>query len=156
MHKFSHLDIKGNVQMVDITDKLNTARIARAEGLISMRSETLSAIQGGDIPKGNVLTTAKIAGINAAKKTAYLLPMCHQLNISFVDIEFELRSNSIKIIALVKTKDATGVEMEALTAVSIAALTIYDMCKAVDKGIIISNIRLLKKTGGKSGQWRGK
>ena len=151
MNKFSHLDIDGNVQMVDITDKLNTARIARAEGSISMRTETLSAIQGGDVPKGNVLTTAKIAGINAAKKTAYLLPMCHQLNISFVDLEFELHSNSIKIIALVKTKDATGVEMEALTAVSAAALTIYDMCKAVDNTMVIKETKLVEKIGGKSG-----
>lgn len=151
MEEFSHLDANGNVRMVDITDKLSTSRVARAEGSISMRPETLSAIQDDKVPKGNVLTTAKIAGINAAKNTAHLIPMCHQLNVSYVDLEFELRSNSIKIMSLVKTKDATGVEMEALTAVSAAALTIYDMCKAVDDTMMIKETKLIEKIGGRSG-----
>ncbi len=150
MNEFSHLDNKGNVKMVDVTDKLSTARMAKAEGKIVMMPETVSAITDNAIPKGNVLTTAKIAGIQAAKKTAEMIPMCHQLNLSFVDIEFELESDSIQILSTVKTKEATGVEMEALSAVSGTALTIYDMCKAVDKTMQIGEIKLVKKVGGKS------
>jgi molybdenum cofactor biosynthesis protein MoaC len=150
MNKFSHLDKKGNVKMVDVTDKVSTVRMAKAEGKISMLPGTIMAIQDDALPKGNVLTTAKIAGVQAAKKTAELIPMCHQLNLSFVDIEFEVMADSIQIKSTVKTKEATGIEMEALTAVSATALTIYDMCKAVDKTMVISAINLVDKLGGKS------
>jgi molybdenum cofactor biosynthesis protein MoaC len=150
MNDFSHLDKKGNVKMVDVTDKVVTTRIAKAEGKIFMLPETILAIQNDVLPKGNVLTTAKISGIQSAKKTAEMIPMCHQLNLSFVDIEFEMQDNVILIKSTVKTKESTGVEMEALSAVSSAALTIYDMCKAVDKTMIIGEIKLVKKVGGKS------
>ena len=150
MSEFSHLDKKGNIKMVDVTDKITTVRIAKAEGVISMQPDTISAIQDDALPKGNVLTTAKISGVQAAKKTAELIPMCHQLNLTFVDIEFEVMANSIQIKSTVKTKESTGVEMEALTAVSAAALTIYDMCKAVDKTMSIGEINLVEKVGGKS------
>ena len=136
--------------MVDVTDKVVTVRIAKAEGKISMLPETILAIQDDALPKGNVLTTAKIAGIQSAKKTAEMIPMCHQLNLSFADIEFEMEEDGILIKSTVKTKEATGVEMEALSAVSGAALTIYDMCKSVDKSMIIGEIKLVKKIGGKS------
>jgi molybdenum cofactor biosynthesis protein MoaC len=124
--------------------------MAKAEGKITMRSDTILAIQDDALPKGNVLTTAKIAGIQSAKKTAELIPMCHQLNLSYVDIEFDMGEKEILIRSIVKTKEATGVEMEALSAVSGAALTIYDMCKAVDKSMTIGDIRLTHKVGGKS------
>jgi len=150
MAKFSHIDEKGNVKMVDVTDKLSTVRIAKAKGKITMKPETISAINNDQLPKGNVLTTAKISGIKAAKKTADMIPLCHQINLSFIDIEFEIESNCILIRSIVKTKEATGVEMEALSAVSSTALTIYDMCKAVDKTMEISKIKLLEKVGGKS------
>ncbi|MDP6755602.1 MAG: bifunctional molybdenum cofactor biosynthesis protein MoaC/MoaB [Candidatus Marinimicrobia bacterium] len=150
MNDFSHLDKTGNVTMVDVTDKVVTVRIAKAEGKISMLPETILAIQNDALPKGNVLTTAKISGIQSAKKTAEMIPMCHQLNLSYVDIEFEFESDAICIRSIVKTKEATGVEMEALSAVSGAALTIYDMCKSVDKSMVISEIKLVKKVGGKS------
>ena len=150
MSEFSHLDKHGNVKMVDVTDKMTTARMAKAEGKISILPETILAIQDVTLPKGNVLTTAKIAGIQAAKKTAELIPMCHQLNLSFVDIEFDIQENAILIKSTVKTKEATGVEMEALLAVSGTALTIYDMCKAVDKTMVIGEIQLVEKVGGKS------
>ena len=150
MNDFSHLDNKGNVKMVDVTDKVVNVRIAKAEGKISMLPETILAIQDDALPKGNVLTTAKLAGIQSAKKTAEMIPMCHQLNLSYVDIEFEFDSDVICIRSIVKTKEATGVEMEALSAVSGAALTIYDMCKSADKSMIIGEIKLVKKIGGKS------
>ena len=150
MNDFSHLDKSGNVRMVDVTDKIDTSRIARAEGKIFMKSETISALSDNAIPKGNVLTTAKIAGIQAAKKTFEMIPMCHQLNLSFVDIEFKIHSDFIQVNSIAKTKDATGVEMEALSAVSVAALTIYDMCKTLDKTMLIGEIKLIKKDGGKS------
>ena len=150
MNDFSHLDKDGHVKMVDVTDKVSTVRIAKAEGRITMLPETIISIQDDSIPKGNVLTTAKIAGIQAAKKAPELIPLCHQLNLSFVDIEFEIQTNCIAISSQVKTREATGVEMEALTAVSVTALTIYDMCKAVDKSMTISDIKVVEKTGGKS------
>jgi len=136
--------------MVDVTDKVVTTRIAKAEGKIAMLPETILAIKDDILPKGNVLTTSKIAGIQSAKKTADIIPMCHQLNLSFVDIEFDIYKDTILIRSIVKTKEATGVEMEALSAVSVAALSIYDMCKAVDKTMVIGDIKLVKKLGGKS------
>ena len=150
MNEFSHLDKDGNVRMVDVTDKTATARTAKASGKITMLSETIIAIKDHALPKGNVLTTAKIAGIQAAKKTSDLIPMCHQLNLSFVDLDFDIQKDYICIKSVVKTKEATGVEMEALSAVSVAALAIYDMCKAVDKTMTIGDIRLVEKVGGKS------
>ncbi len=137
--------------MVYVTDKVSTTRVAKAKGQIAMLHETISAIQDDILPKGNVLTTAKIAGVQAAKKTAALIPMCHQLNLTFVDIEFDIQTESIVIKSTVKTKEATGVEMEALTSVSVAALTIYDMCKAVDKTMTLGEITLVDKKGGASG-----
>jgi molybdenum cofactor biosynthesis protein MoaC len=150
MNKFSHIDKQGNVKMVDVTDKVSTVRTAKAEGKIFLQPETILAIQGHTLPKGNVLTIAKVAGVQAAKKTAELIPMCHQLNLSFVDIEFIVQTENIVIKSIVKTKEATGVEMEALTAVSVTALTIYDMCKAVDKTMSIGETNLVEKVGGKS------
>ena len=149
MTEFSHVDEKGNVKMVDVTNKLLTVRVAKAEGKISMLPETIARIKNEKAPKGNVLNTAKIAGIQAAKKTSGIIPLCHQLNLSFVDIEFELKSDNIWIRAIVKTKESTGVEMEALSAVSIALLTVYDMCKAVDKTMEINGVKLIDKKGGK-------
>ena len=151
MNKFSHLDTDGNVKMVDVTEKTPSIRRARAEGIITLRADTINLIQNEAMPKGNVLTAAKIAGIQAAKKTWDMIPMCHQLNLSFVNLEFELDREQIMIRSIVKTRESTGVEMEALTAVSTAALTIYDMCKAVDKTMTISAIKLVEKIGGKSG-----
>ena len=150
MVEFSHLDKEGKAQMVDVTDKISNNRMAKAEGRITMLPDTISAIQLNNIPKGNVLTTAKIAGIQAAKKTSELIPMCHQLNLSHINLDFKIEFNAILIYSLVKVKDGTGVEMEALSAVSIAALTIYDMCKAVDKTMEIGEIKLVEKIGGKS------
>ncbi len=150
MNKFSHLDTDGNVKMVDVTEKTPSIRRARAEGIITLRADTINLIQNEAMPKGNVLTAAKIAGIQAAKKTWDMIPMCHQLNLSFVDLEFELDREQIMIRSIVKTRESTGVEMEALTAVSTAALTIYDMCKAVDKSMTISAVKLVEKIGGKS------
>ncbi len=136
--------------MVDVSGKRRSSRVARAEGYVSMQRTTLDALQSGETPKGNVLTTAKIAGIQAAKGTAHIIPLCHPLDLSWVEMEFTLQQDRIRIDSEVKTKDATGVEMEALTAVSVAALTIYDMCKAMDKKMTITGIRLLEKKGGKS------
>ena len=150
MTEFSHVDERGNVKMVDVTNKLLTVRVAKAKGKINMRPRTIARIRDGELPKGNVLNTAKIAGIQAAKKTSGIIPLCHQLNLSFVDIEFEFKSNSIWVRSTVKTKESTGVEMEALSAVSIALLTIYDMCKAVDITMEISGVKLIEKKGGKS------
>ena len=150
MTEFSHIDEKGNVKMVDVTNKLLTVRVAKAEGKINMLPETITRIKDDRLPKGNVLNTAKIAGIQAAKKTSELIPLCHQLNLSLIDIEFELKLNSIWIRSIVKTKESTGVEMEALSAVSIALLAVYDMCKAVDKTMTISGVKLIEKIGGKS------
>ena len=150
MNQFSHVDANGNVQMVDIINKVPGIRRACAEGVIKLTPSTIAAISGSDMPKGNVLTTAKIAGIQAAKNTWSIIPMCHQLNLACVDIEFELGPDQILIRATATTRDATGVEMEALTAVSVAALTVYDMCKAVDKAMTIKDISLIEKVGGKS------
>lgn len=147
---FSHLDEKGRVKMVDVTAKTTTVRMATAEGTITLLPETIQAIQDKQLPKGDVLTAAKLAGIQAAKKTAGLIPLCHQLPLSWIDLEFEILPDHILIKSTVKTQAGTGVEMEALTAVTVGALTIYDMCKAVDKAMVIQGIRLIKKSGGKA------
>ena len=155
MSSFTHLDDQGRVRMVDVTAKEATVRTAMAGGLISMNAETFDLIQSQKVKKGNVLETARIAGIMAAKKTAELIPMCHPLNITHIQVDFspDADRSCIGIEATVRAIDQTGVEMEAVTAVSIAALTIYDMCKSSDKEMTISKIRLLKKTGGKSGTY---
>ena len=150
MADLSHLDEDGNVRMVDISAKPGTMRTASASGHIAMKPETIKLLQKGGLPKGNVLTAAKIAGIQAAKKTADLIPLCHQLNLAWIDIGFVLEDERIAVNATVKTKEATGVEMEALTAVTVAALTIYDMCKAVDTSMEIGAVKLDTKAGGKS------
>ncbi|MEK6194276.1 MAG: cyclic pyranopterin monophosphate synthase MoaC, partial [Deltaproteobacteria bacterium] len=148
-----HIDEKGQVRMVDVTAKKPTDRTATAQGCISMTPETFAAIMDQTVKKGNVLETARIAGIMGAKKTSSLIPMCHPLNITHVQIDFtpDAANNTIRIEAVARIVDQTGVEMEALTAVSVAALTIYDMCKSHDKTMTISDVMLLKKAGGKSG-----
>jgi len=158
MSGFNHFDGKGNAIMVDVSGKEITERIAIASCDVQVDSATMALIVGGSIKKGDVLSVARLAGILGAKKTPELIPLCHPLALTSAELEIRCdeKLSIIEITAKCKINARTGVEMEALTAVSIAALTIYDMCKAVDKGIIISNIRLLEKTGGKSGQWRGK
>jgi cyclic pyranopterin phosphate synthase len=153
MKKLSHIDNEGDIQMVDVTAKATTIRVAKARGVVKMDAYTLELIEKGQIAKGNVLTTAKIAGIMAAKKTGELIPLCHPLELTGIDINLNIdhRNSQIVIESQVQTTGKTGVEMEALTAVSVAALTIYDMCKAVNKKIIIGDIMLLEKSGGKSG-----
>ncbi len=153
MATLSHVDEEGRVRMVDVTGKDVTQRVAVARGVVTMRAETLAAIAEGQIPKGDVLTVARIAGIMAAKKTSELIPMCHPLNISGVEVKLTPRQEppSVEIEATVRIAGKTGVEMEALTAVSVAGLTIYDMCKAVDREMTVGEIRLMHKSGGKSG-----
>ena len=153
MKKFTHLDEEGQVRMVDVTDKKHTVRSAVAQGIVFMKPETFAMIQDQTMKKGNVLETARIAGIMGAKKTSELIPMCHPLNITQVKIDFfpDKESSSIRVEAFVRIVGQTGVEMEALTAVSVAALTIYDMCKSYDREMTISHILLLEKSGGKSG-----
>lgn len=147
----SHINEQGRARMVDVTDKESTVRIATAQGTVKVNSDTMALIRSGGMKKGDVLAVAQVAGIMAAKKTADIIPMCHPLRLSSVDINFELTDTEIVIQATVKCKESTGVEMEALTAVSTAALTIYDMCKAVQRDIEITDIRLMYKSGGKSG-----
>ena len=151
--QLTHLDERGNVQMVDVGHKDDTERVAVARGEVHMRPETLRLIVQEELPKGDVLTTAQLAGIMAAKQTPNLIPLCHPLLLTQGDVAFEVneRLSVIEIAATVRTRGKTGVEMEALTAVSVAALTLYDMAKAVEKGMRIQNIRLVRKLGGKSG-----
>ena len=153
--KLTHLDETGAAHMVDVGGKAETERVATAEGSVKMRPETLELIRSGSAAKGDVIATARIAGIMAAKKTHELIPLCHPLLLSkiSVDIEADEALPGLHVSASVKLTGRTGVEMEALTAVSVACLTIYDMAKAVDKGMTIQDIRLLRKTGGKSGDW---
>jgi cyclic pyranopterin monophosphate synthase len=155
MGDFTHFDDKGDAHMVDVGDKNVTERIAKATATITMQPETLALIQDGKAKKGDVLGVARLAGIMAAKKTADLIPLCHPLALSHVGVEFIIHAfeNAIEAQATCKLKGRTGVEMEALTAASITVLTIYDMCKSVDRGMIISDTRLLEKSGGKSGSY---
>ena len=151
----SHIDDKGAARMVDVSDKADTAREALAEGYVVMLPATLALIQDGGIPKGDVIAVARTAGIMGAKRTPDLIPMCHPLPITGVTLDLDPEgADRIRIRAAVKTTGKTGVEMEALTAVTVAALTVYDMCKAVDKGMRVEGVRLLEKRGGKSGEWR--
>ena len=158
MKKLTHLDKQGRAKMVDVTEKPETMREAVATGSVHMKSETLRLIRDKKVPKGDVLCVSRVAGIMAAKKAGELIPMCHPLNITSVDIDFDLdeKDNKIGIKVRVRITGRTGVEMEALTAVSAAALTMYDMCKAADKEMIISEIMLLEKRGGRSGLFRRK
>ena len=154
MNKLTHLDGDGNARMVDVGAKAETARSATATGRISMSSEALAAIRDGAVPKGDVLAAARIAGIMAAKKTAELIPLCHPLGLDSVTLDFAIEADGVRAAATASLVGKTGIEMEALTAVSVALLTIYDMAKALDKGMTIEGVRLLSKTGGKSGDWR--
>ncbi|MCG7200966.1 cyclic pyranopterin monophosphate synthase MoaC [Marinobacter pelagius] len=153
--KLTHLDDKGEARMVDVTDKDVTEREARAEATIRMAPETLNMIIEGEHPKGDVLAVARVAGIMAAKKTHELIPLCHSLNLTSVKVELKPGEDgaSVHILTRCKLSGQTGVEMEALTAASVAALTLYDMCKAVDRGMVVDNVRLLEKKGGRSGHW---
>ena len=153
MSELTHIDEQGRTRMVDTTAKLNTARRAVASGRVLMSAETLAAVSAHRTPKGDPLETARLAGIMAAKRTADLIPLCHPLPLTHVDVRAQIEATGVYIEAEVSTNAQTGVEMEALTAVSVAALTIYDMCKALDKGITITDILLESKTGGKSGDY---
>ena len=152
--KLTHLDDTGAARMVDVGGKTQTQRVAIASGTIRMQPDTLEAVRLGNGPKGDVLGAARIAGIMAAKKTADLIPLCHPLPLDSVSVDFTFESNAIRATATASITGRTGVEMEALTAASIALLTIYDMAKALEKGMVVSDIRLLEKRGGKSGDWR--
>jgi cyclic pyranopterin phosphate synthase len=151
----SHVDTEGRARMVDVSDKDETDRVAVAGARVQMRPETLARIQAGEIAKGDVLATARLAGIMAAKRTAELIPLCHPLALTSVAVDLECKPerSAVEIIATCRLKGRTGVEMEALTAASVAALTIYDMCKAIDRGMVVTGLRLLKKSGGKSGEY---
>lgn len=151
--ELSHIDAEGHIRMVDVGDKPDTPRVAVARGEIHMLPETLRLIVEEGLPKGDVLTTAQLAGVMAAKQTAHLIPLCHPLLLTKIDVEFEVDESTSRIVitATVRTRGKTGAEMEALTAVSVAALTIYDMAKAVEKTMRITDIRLVSKSGGKSG-----
>ena len=151
---FTHLDAAGNARMVDVAPKMPTHRRAVARGTVFMLPTTAAAISTGGVPKGDVLAVARVAAIQAAKRTSDMIPLCHPLYISAVTVDFVVGDSSVEIEVAVETVDRTGVEMEALHACSVAALTIYDMCKAADKGMTISDIALWEKTGGKSGPYR--
>lgn len=155
MQKLTHFDNSGQAHMVDVGDKAITQRIAIASGKISMQADTFNLIVQGDAKKGDVLGVARIAAIQASKRTSDLIPLCHPIGLSKVSVTFELDQThtSVVCVATTQTTGQTGVEMEALTAVSVGLLTIYDMCKAVDRAMVISEIRLLEKRGGKSGDW---
>lgn len=154
MNKLTHLDESGHARMVDIGAKPETQRVAIASGRIRMSDEALAAIREGDVPKGDVLAAARIAGIMAAKKTAELIPLCHPLALDAVTVDFAFEESAVRATATASLTGKTGVEMEAIIATSIALLTIYDMAKALDKGMVIEDVRLIEKRGGKSGTWR--
>lgn len=149
----SHVDAKGKAVMVDVSAKEASVREATASAFVEMNAETVRIVSEGGLGKGDALGVAKIAGVMAAKKTPELIPLCHPLALSKIDVELSLLDGGVSITSTVRTTDRTGVEMEALTAASVAALTVYDMCKAVDKGIRITSVELVQKTGGKSGPW---
>lgn len=154
MNKLTHLDESGKARMVDVGGKAETRRVAVAAGRIAMSAEALAAIRDGAVPKGDVLAAARIAGIMAAKKTAELIPLCHPLALDSVTVDFAIEEDAVRATASASLTGKTGVEMEALTAVSVALLTIYDMAKAIDKGMVISDVQLIEKRGGKSGDWK--
>ncbi len=154
--KLTHLDSKGRARMVDVSGKTTTSRKAVAESYVRLSRETLSLLRKGKLPKGNALETARLAGIQAAKRTPDLIPLCHPLLLTHADVEAQVRGGGIRFLASVTCTGSTGVEMEALTAASVAALTLYDMVKAVEKGATIERIQLLEKSGGKSGTYKRK
>ena len=156
MSKISHLNEKGEAHMVNVGEKEISKRFAIAEGIVRVKSTTIEKIKKNNLPKGDLFNTARIAGIMAAKKTSELIPLCHNLPISSVKIEIKLVKNDIYVLSTVKCEGKTGVEMEALTGVSVSCLTIYDMLKGLDKNAFITNIQLLEKGGGKSGDWKRK
>lgn len=149
----THLDSEGRARMVDVSEKSETLRIARAEAFVEMSAATVKLLREHGLPKGNPLEVARIAGIQAGKKTSELIPLCHPLPLTHLDVSIEIIDSGARIETIARTKAETGVEMEALTAAAVAALTLYDMCKAVEKGISIGPVRLLEKSGGKSGHW---
>ena len=155
MTRLTHIDSEGDARMVDVGDKAVTAREARAESFVRMSGTTLELIETGGHKKGDVIAVARIAGIQAAKRCAELIPLCHPLMLTGIDVAITLdkADNRVHIMTSCRLNGVTGVEMEALTAASIAALTIYDMCKAVDRGMVIDGVRLLHKSGGRSGEW---
>ena len=153
MAELTHLDAAGNARMVDVGGKVETRRVAVATGLIRMSPAALAAIRDGEVPKGDVLAAARIAGIMAAKKTAELIPLCHPLALDAVAVDFAFEASALRATATASLSGRTGVEMEAMIATSIALLTVYDMAKAIDKAMVISEVRLLCKSGGKSGDW---
>ena len=153
MTKLSHIDESGTARMVDVGEKSDTARKAVAGGFIRMSAQALAAIKAGDAPKGDVLGTARIAAIMAAKKTADLIPLCHPLGLDAIDVDFAFEGDGVRVTTSASLTGKTGVEMEAMVAASTALLTVYDMAKALDKGMVIGEVRLLEKTGGKSGHW---
>jgi cyclic pyranopterin phosphate synthase len=155
-NELTHVDKEGRARMVDVTAKSETARVARAEALVQMSADTVQMLRQRQMPKGDPLEVARIAGIQAGKKTSELIPLCHPLALTHLDVSVEVTDSGARIESIARTKAETGVEMEALTAATVAALTIYDMCKAVEKGIILGPIRLLEKSGGKSGHWVAK
>lgn len=154
MTKLTHIDASGTARMVDVGAKAETARTAVASGFIRIEASALERIRAGDAPKGDVLGTARIAGIMAAKRTSDIIPMCHPLMLDAVNLDFDYAADGIQVVATASLTGKTGVEMEAMTAVSAALLTIYDMAKALDKGMVIERICLIAKSGGKSGDWR--
>lgn len=154
MTKLTHLDDRGQARMVDIGGKAESARKAVATGRIRMSAKALKAVRAGSGPKGDVLAAARIAGIMGAKKTAELIPLCHPLSLDAVTVDFEFEDDAVRATATASLTGRTGIEMEAMTATSIALLTIYDMAKALDKAMVIGEVRLLAKSGGKSGEWR--
>ena len=154
MAELTHLDESGKARMVDVGAKPQTARVAVASGRIRMGAQALAAIRDGEVPKGDVLATARIAGIMAAKKTSDLIPLCHPLALDAVTVDFVFEDDGLRATASASLTGRTGVEMEALTAVSVALLTIYDMAKAIDKAMVIEDIHLAEKRGGKSGDWK--
>lgn len=154
MNRLTHIDDEGHARMVDVGGKAETHRIAIASGRIRMTGETLAAIREGNAPKGDVLGTARIAGIMAAKRTAELIPMCHPLALDAVTVDFIFEQDAVRVTASASLTGKTGVEMEAITAATLALVTIYDMAKALDKAMVIEDVRLIEKRGGKSGTWR--
>lgn len=152
-NELTHLDSEGRARMVDVSGKVETIRVARAEAFVEMSASTVKLLREKAMPKGDPLEVARIAGIQAGKKTSELIPLCHPLPLSHLDVSIEITESGAHIESTARTKAETGVEMEALTAASVAALTLYDMCKAVEKGISIGPVRLLEKSGGKSGHW---
>ena len=156
MSELTHFDADGQAHMVDVSAKSETHRVARAGGVIRMRPETLMLIESGGAKKGDVIGVARVAAIQAAKRTSELVPLCHPIALTRIAVDFEFRraASELRCMAQVETFGRTGVEMEALTAVQVGLLTVYDMCKAVDRGMVIGDVRVLEKRGGKSGDWR--